>query len=78
MDEMYENYRRVLADIIREVNPELSLQQARRLALFFSASMEGHTIFIGYRKPWKKETANIVDMASQSFLWLIRHGDIPA
>jgi AcrR family transcriptional regulator len=78
MDEMYENYRRVLAGIIREVNPELSLQQSRRLALFISASLEGHTIFIGYRKPWKKETANIVEMASQSFLWLIRHGNIPA
>ena len=78
MDEMYENYRKVLADIIREINPKLSLQQCRRLALFVSASLEGHTIFIGYGKPWKKETANIVEMASQSFLWLIRHGDIPA
>ena len=78
MDEMYENYRKVLTDIIGEVNPKLSLQQCRRLALFVSASLEGHTIFIGYRKPWKKETANIVDMASQSFLWLVRHGDIPA
>ena len=78
MDEMYENYRKVLADIIGEVNPKLSLPQCRRLALFVSASLEGHTIFIGYRKPWKKETANIVDMASQSFLWLVKHGDIPA
>jgi AcrR family transcriptional regulator len=77
MDEMYENYRRVLADIIGDVNPELSSQQRRRLALFISASLEGHTIFIGYRKPWKKETANILAMASQSFLWLIKHGDIP-
>lgn len=77
MDDMYEDYRRVLADIINEINPELSRAQARRLALFISASLEGHTIFIGYRKPWKKETANIVVMASQSFLWLIKHGDIP-
>jgi AcrR family transcriptional regulator len=77
MDDMYENYRRVLAGIIGDVNPELSLQQCRRLALFISASLEGHTVFIGYRKPWKKETANIVEMASQSFLWLIKHGDIP-
>ncbi len=77
MDEMYENYRRVLADIIGEVNPKLSVPQCRRIALFISASLEGHTMFIGYRKPWRKETANIVEMASQSFLWLIKHGDIP-
>jgi len=77
MDEMYENYRRVLAGIIGEVNPKLSVPQCRRIALFISASLEGHTMFIGYRKPWRKETANIVEMASQSFLWLIKHGDIP-
>ncbi|MBE9539314.1 MAG: TetR/AcrR family transcriptional regulator [Proteobacteria bacterium] len=77
MDEMYENYRKVLADIIGEVNPALSALQARRLALFISASIEGHTIFIGYRKPWTKETANIIHIAKQSFLWLIMQGDIP-
>jgi AcrR family transcriptional regulator len=77
MDEMYENYRKVLADIIGEVNPALSALQARRLALFISASIEGHTIFIGYRKPWTKETANIIHIAKQSFLWLVMQGDIP-
>ena len=77
MDEMYENYRKVLAGIIGEVNPALSAIQARRLALFISASIEGHTIFIGYRKPWTKETANIIHIAKQSFLWLIMQGDIP-
>lgn len=77
MDAMYENYRKVLADIICEINPALSDLQARRLALFISASIEGHTIFIGYRKPWKKETTNIIHIAKQSFLWLILQGDIP-
>jgi hypothetical protein len=77
MDEMYENYRKVLADIIGEVNPALSAIQARRLALFICASVEGHTIFIGYRKPWRKETANIIHIAKQSFLWLIMQGEIP-
>jgi AcrR family transcriptional regulator len=64
-------------EIILEINPGLSQEQSQRLALFFSASIEGHTIFIGYRKPWRKETANIVDMASQSFLWLIKDGRVP-
>jgi hypothetical protein len=62
---------------VLEINPGLSQEQSQRLALFFSASIEGHTIFIGYRKPWRKETANIVDMASQSFLWLIKDGRVP-
>ena len=27
--------------------------QVSRLALFVAASVEGHTVFVGYRKPWK-------------------------
>ena len=77
MDNMYQRYREVLAGIIAEINPELSTSQCRRLALFFSSSIEGHTIFIGYRKPWRAETANIVSLATQSFLWLIKHGQVP-
>lgn len=77
MDNMYQRYREVLAEIIREINPSLSKAQSQRLALFFSSSVEGHTIFIGYRKPWRGETENIVNLAAQSFLWLVKSGDIP-
>ena len=77
MDNMYQRYREVLAEIIAEINPRLSADQCQRLALFFSASIEGHTIFIGYRKPWRAETRNIVSLATQSFLWLVKYGDIP-
>jgi AcrR family transcriptional regulator len=77
MDNMYQRYREVLAEIIGEINPALSPAQCQRLALFFSSSIEGHTIFIGYRKPWRSETRHIVSLASQSFLWLIKHGEIP-
>ena len=77
MDNMYQRYREVLAEIIREINPTLSARQCQRLALFFSSSIEGHTIFIGYRKPWRAETPHIVSLASQSFLWLVKYGEIP-
>ncbi|MBT4518597.1 MAG: TetR/AcrR family transcriptional regulator [Halieaceae bacterium] len=78
MDAMYDRYRQVLVDIICDMNPALSADQARRLALFISSSIEGHTVFIGYRKPWNKETGNLVKMAQQSFLWLVMEGEIPA
>ncbi len=78
MDIMYDKYRSLLAIVIRDINPELSELQAKRLSLFFSSSLEGHTMFIGYRKPWAKEADNIIDISIQSFLWLIEHGDIPA
>ena len=78
MDAMYGAYRDVLVDVIGLINPKLSHRQLTRLAIFISASLEGHTMFIGHGKPWKKETENIISMASQSFLWLVRTGDIPA
>jgi AcrR family transcriptional regulator len=78
MDRMYGKYRALLADVIKDINPNLSELQAHRLSIFMTASLEGHTIFIGYRKPWAKETDNMIDISIQSFLWLIEHGDIPA
>ena len=77
MDNMYQRYREVLVEIVAEINPALSEAQCQRLALFFTSSVEGHTIFIGYRKPWRRETQNIVSMATQSFLWLVKNGEIP-
>lgn len=77
MDEMYDKYRMVLANIIKEINPTLTDIQTKRLSLFISSSIEGHTIFIGYQKPWIEETKPIISIALQSFLWLIEQGDIP-
>lgn len=77
MDVMYGKYRSVLAKVIMDINPELNELQAKRLSLFITASIEGHTIFIGYRKPWTKETENIINILIQSFLWLIENGEIP-
>ena len=34
-------------------------------------------MFIGHKKPWLKETNAVVSMATQSFLWLVRSGNIP-
>ena len=77
MDGMYGKYRTVVADVIKDINPILSDCQAQRLSIFITASLEGHTIFIGYKKPWSKEADNMIDISIQSFLWLIEHGDIP-
>lgn len=77
MEDLYSHYRGIMAEIIVDINPAISAAQATRLALFFTCSIEGHTVFIGYKKPWKSETKNIARLATQSFLWLIEHGDIP-
>jgi AcrR family transcriptional regulator len=77
MDAMYGRYRAVLIEVMSQINPNLSAAQLVRLAVFISSSLEGHTMFVGYQKPWIGETENIISMATQSFLWLIRSGQIP-
>jgi AcrR family transcriptional regulator len=77
MDAMYGRYRDVLIDVMTMINPALSPVQLRRLAIFISASIEGHTIFIGHEKPWVHETEAIAYLGTQSFLWLVESGDIP-
>lgn len=77
MDIMYDKYRSFLATVIRDINPKLSELQAKRLSLFFSSSLEGHTMFIGYRKACTQEAQNIINISTQSFLWLINNGEIP-
>ncbi len=51
--------------------------QVSRLALFVAASVEGHTVFVGYRKPWRAETGPMLDLALQPFPRLIEHGRVP-
>lgn len=74
---MYGRYRTVLIDIMSLINPRLSATQLQRLAIFISASIEGHTIFVGNKKPWKNETENMTSLGAQSFLWLIHSATIP-
>lgn len=77
VDRMYEQYRAILKDCITKINPKLSPAQTEKAALFMSASIEGHTIFIGYKRNWTHHTPSIVEMAYSSFLYLIESGNIP-
>lgn len=77
MEKMYSQYRKLLADIISEVNPKLNQTQIDRAALFICSSIEGHTVSIGHLKPWKHETQNVIKMATDCFLHMVERGDIP-
>jgi AcrR family transcriptional regulator len=77
MERMYGRYRELLGASIARVNPALDERQVRQIALFISASIEGHTMFVGHRKPWRAQTKEILALATASFLWLIRSGEVP-
>lgn len=71
MDAMYARYRAVLVEVIQAINPSLKPREANQLALFMSASIEGHTVFVGHGKPWLQDTQKMADLAVLSFLHLI-------
>ncbi|HQS96549.1 TetR family transcriptional regulator C-terminal domain-containing protein [Novosphingobium sp. 17-62-19] len=48
----YQRVHDFISDYVAQLNPALSHQEVRDVALFISASMEGATPFLGYEKPW--------------------------
>lgn len=73
LDEMYTKYRSILQQIVEEMNPSLTKTQARKITLFITSSIEGHTVFIGYQKPWEKDTKDIIRYAIHCFSYLVHN-----
>lgn len=61
-----------IADAIGAVNPLLSADDCRLVALFISATMEGTTIFAGYGKPWEADMPRIKSLATKSLIALVK------
>lgn len=79
MHELYTKARLVFDELIPRINPALSPAEARQVSLFLSASLEGHTMFLGYRKPWARYRQQLSNIAVKGLLDLVRSvtpGDI--
>lgn len=72
MENMYEAERRVLAELIHAINPNLDQKQTGNLALFVSCSIEGMTMFVGAGKKQESALQSMKTYACTSFLHLIR------
>ncbi len=52
MEDLYRREREVFEQLISEIRPDLQPAFVSQLALYVSASIEGHTMFVGYNKAW--------------------------
>lgn len=77
MQNMYEKYRTVYAAIAIQINPQLTQVQANTIAFFISCSIEGHTVFIGHRKPHRDMCELTIKIIYSTSLSMIESGDIP-
>ncbi len=77
MEHMYEVYRKVYEEIALQMNPDLTAEQGRLIALFISATIEGHTMFIGYQKSYNYACEQVIEMIVNTAVHIIESGDIP-
>ncbi len=68
-------YRKVhenIGDFVGKLNPALSPEEVRLVALYISASMEGTTPFLGYGKSWQDKMPAIRNIAVKTLVDLAR------
>ena len=72
MERLYAQYREILVDLIEQMNPGLSETRRGDLALLISASIEGHTVFIGHDRPHRARAGELRELAIESFLQIVK------
>lgn len=72
MTYVYAIERGAFARVIADIRPDLSRKEREILALFISASIEGHTMFIGHNRDRAADGPAIANIAAHSFLNLVR------
>ncbi|MEX0299207.1 MAG: TetR/AcrR family transcriptional regulator [Kordiimonas sp.] len=72
MGYLYQLEHDMLVEMIGRLNPSLGLEDRKILAVHILASIEGHTVFIGYRKKWTQYAKPVSNILIHSYLSLIR------
>ncbi|NRA52778.1 MAG: TetR/AcrR family transcriptional regulator [Gammaproteobacteria bacterium] len=73
VEQVYQKARSAFTKLIPQINPALSTQQIEDLALFMSASLEGHTMFVGANKQFTASIERLTAIAQASFIELIKN-----
>jgi AcrR family transcriptional regulator len=70
--ELYDRARSPILEIVSEMRPDLAEADRFDLALFIASSIEGLTIFAGYRMPYAKRLLAVEAIAIRSFIDIVR------
>ena len=70
MERLYDYEQGVFQALIAQVRPDLTDEEHLRLAVHVSASIEGHTLFVGHGKRFRDDQA-LEDLAIDTYLRLI-------
>jgi len=75
MSHVYEIERNAFLRVISDMRPDLSKKDRGLLALFISASIEGHTMFIGHKREKASAGGAIANIAAYSLIRLVQTVD---
>lgn len=73
VNHIHETEQHLLLELMREINPEIAQKRLKTLALFMTATIEGHVLFLGHGRGHAASTAAIVELAAESFLDLVMY-----
>ncbi|KPF56627.1 AcrR family transcriptional regulator [Novosphingobium capsulatum] len=68
--QFYARVHGVICEYVSALNPALSAAETQTVALYISASMEGATPFLGYRKPWADRMPAFIAIAGKALVEL--------
>ena len=68
--QFYARVHAVICEYVSALNPALSAAETQTVALYISASMEGATPFLGYRKPWADRMPAFIAIAGKALVEL--------
>lgn len=71
MDLLYERARTAFDLLIPRLNPSLSREQCDLISLFISGSLEGQTMFVGYKKKGAHFREAMAELAADTFLNMV-------
>lgn len=68
----YQKVHDFIGEYVTVLNPALSPDEVHTVALYISASMEGSTPFLGYKKPWAGKMVAFRNVAAHALVELAR------
>ena len=73
VDDLYAKARLALDELIPQINPTLTETEAKQMALYMCAAMEGLTIFAGYEKPWSAQLGALKKISIDNFMDMVKN-----
>ena len=71
MRKLYDSYVNVLRKLIAEIRPDLEDRSVTELAVFICASIEGQTVFIGYKRPHEEHQEAMKQLALDTMIFAV-------